>query len=122
MRSSNSIRIGTTTKTQNEFEIFGKTIITDLTDEYIAIALLLMHEKLKGPESLWKPYLDILPKPEDVYPSFIWTEKELDSLKGSPAYYASKSLRFDAMTYRYNVVTLPLVTIAEPNWRRNTAS
>jgi len=53
-----------------------------------------MHEKIKGTESLWKPYIDILPKPEDVYPSFIWTESELDMLKGSPTYFASISLRF----------------------------
>jgi len=73
--------------------IFGKSIVPDFTDEYIAIALLLMHEKIKGTESLWKPYIDILPKPEDVYPSFIWTEAELDMLKGSPTYFASISLR-----------------------------
>jgi hypothetical protein len=72
---------------------FGKAIIPDYMDEYIAIALLLMSEKLKGKDSRWKPYLDILPKPEGVYPSYIWTEEELDMLKGSPSYFASKSLR-----------------------------
>ena len=66
-----------------------------MTDEYIAIALLLMHEKLKGADSLWKPYFDILPTKADVYPSFVWTEDELNMLKGSPTYFASKSLRYN---------------------------
>eukprot|EP01036_Dinobryon_divergens_P026295 gene26295-34920_t len=74
-------------------QVFGKSIVPDMTDEYIAIALLLMHEKLKGADSLWKPYFDILPSKEDVYPSFVWTEDELNMLKGSPTYFASKSLR-----------------------------
>jgi histone-lysine N-methyltransferase SETD3 len=73
--------------------IFGSRIIPDYTDEYIAIAVLLMSEKLKGTSSNWKPYIDILPTVNDVYPSFIWSEEELDMLKGSPTYYASISLR-----------------------------
>ena len=68
-------------------------MIPDYMDEYIAIALLLMTEKLKGHASKWKAYLDILPKIEDVYPSFIWSEEELGWLQGSPTYFASKSLR-----------------------------
>lgn len=103
--------------------VFGKTIIPDLTDEYIAIALLLMHEKLKGAESLWKPYFDILPKPEDVYPSFIWSEEELDMLKGSPTYYASKSLRslFNLMLLYLYITFHHVLKIAEQSWRRNIA-
>ena len=81
-------------------QIFGKSIVPDMTDEYIAIALLLMHEKLKGADSLWKPYFDILPSKEDVYPSFVWTEDELNMLKGSPTYFASKSLRCPTMSVR----------------------
>lgn len=74
-------------------EMFGKAAIPDYMDEYIAIALLLITERLKGDKSDWKPYLDILPKAEDVYPSYIWSEDELDMLKGSPSYFASKSLK-----------------------------
>ena len=73
--------------------VLGPAVIPEYMDEYIAIALLLMHEKLKGSASRWKPYLDILPKVEDVYPSFIWSESELQMLEGSPTYFASKSLR-----------------------------
>ena len=80
-------------------QIFGKSIIPDFTDEYIAIALLLMSEKLKGKDSLWKPYIDILPTIQDVYPSFIWSESELDMLKGSPSFYASQSLRYIICDY-----------------------
>ena len=79
-------------------EIIGKNIIPDYMDEYIAIATLLMTEKLKGKASKWKPYFDILPTIQDVYPSFVWNEDELDMLKGSPTYSASKSLRYDKHT------------------------
>ena len=43
--------------------------------------------------SRWKPYFDVLPDAGEVYPSYIWKEEELDLLKGSPVYAASKSLR-----------------------------
>ena len=74
-------------------ETFGKSIIPDYLDEYIAIAILLMHEKMKGSASRWKEYFNVLPDAEDVYPSFLWTDSELEMLKGSPTYSASKSLR-----------------------------
>ena len=62
-------------------------------DEYIAISLLLMTEKLKGATSRWKPYFDVLPDAAEVYPSYIWADEELELLRGSPVYAASKSLR-----------------------------
>jgi hypothetical protein len=74
-------------------EILGKGVVPDYLDEYLAIALLLMTERLKGEASQWKPYIDILPTAKDVYPSFIWTDEELALLEGSPSFYASKSLR-----------------------------
>lgn len=72
---------------------FGKEVIPDDMDEYIAISLLLMSEKLKGANSRWKPYFDVLPDAEEVYPSYIWTDAELEMLRGSPVYSASRSLR-----------------------------
>ena len=75
-------------------EVLGKAIVPDYMDEYIAIALLLMHEKVKGSGSNWKPYMDILPTIQDVYPSFVWTDEELEMLRGSPTFSASLSLRF----------------------------
>ena len=74
-------------------EKFGKAIVPDYMDEYIAIALILISEKLLGAESRWKPYIDILPTKEDVYPSFIWSDEELELLRGSPTFAASKSLK-----------------------------
>ncbi len=73
---------------------FGKQAIPDDMDEYIAIALLLIHERLKGSQSRWKPYFDVLPDVKGVYPSYVWAEEELNMLKGSPVYYASRSLRY----------------------------
>jgi hypothetical protein len=75
-------------------EILGNDIISDEMDEYISIALLLMTEKVKGTQSRWKPYFDVLPDMQAVYPSFIWNDEELEMLKGSPIYYASLSLRY----------------------------
>ena len=68
-------------------------IIPDYMDEYIAIAVLMMSEKIKGEQSKWKPYFDILPSKEEVNPAFIWTDEELRMLLGSPTYPAAKSLR-----------------------------
>ena len=72
---------------------FGKEIIPDDMDEYIAISLLLMSEKLQGSKSRWRPYFDVLPDAEDVNPSYIWTDAELEMLRGSPVFSASRSLR-----------------------------
>ena len=72
---------------------FGKDIVDDEMDEYIAISLLLMSEKLKGGASRWRPYFDVLPDPAEVYPSYIWTDEELELLRGSPVFAASRSLR-----------------------------
>lgn len=74
-------------------DVLGRDVITEDMDEYIAISLLLMTEKLKGDNSKWKAYMDILPSAENVYPSFIWSDDDLNMLLGSPVYAASKSLR-----------------------------
>jgi histone-lysine N-methyltransferase SETD3 len=74
-------------------QILGSGIIPDYMDEYIAIAVLLMTERNKGAASKWKPYFDVLPTTQGVYPSFVWTEDELNQLAGSPVYAASMSLK-----------------------------
>merc|ERR1711871_1388999 len=74
-------------------EILGKAIIPDYMDEYIAIAVLMMSEKIKGEQSKWKPYFDILPSVEEVNPAYVWSDEELRMLLGSPTYPAAKSLR-----------------------------
>ncbi|CAN0299680.1 unnamed protein product, partial [Hapterophycus canaliculatus] len=45
---------------------FGADVIREDLSEYIAIALLLVHEKAKGKESFWSSYIGILPTVEDV--------------------------------------------------------
>ena len=67
-------------------ETFGKAVVPDYLDEYIAIALLLMHEKLKGSASRWKEYFDVLPDAEEVYPSYIWTEVRPFPLRAVPCH------------------------------------
>lgn len=41
-------------------------MITEDLSEYIAIALLLVHEKSKGKDSFWSSYIGVLPTVEDV--------------------------------------------------------
>jgi histone-lysine N-methyltransferase SETD3 len=72
---------------------FGKDVVDDEMDEYISISLLLMSEKLKGSNSRWKPYFDVLPDAAEVFPSYIWSDGDLEMLRGSPVFAASKSLR-----------------------------
>ncbi|CAM9474238.1 unnamed protein product, partial [Chrysoparadoxa australica] len=74
-------------------EILGRNVITDDLSEYIAIALLLVGEKAKGADSFWKPYIDILPTVDEVYPTYCWTQEDLDSLEGSPVVRATESMK-----------------------------
>jgi len=86
--------------------VLGKSVIPDYMDEYIAIAVLLMSEKVKGAASRWKPYLDILPSVADVNPAYAWPDQELEMLVGSPTYPAAKSLRFISHNCRtYDLLT-----------------
>ncbi len=45
---------------------FGADVITEDLSEYIAIALLVVHEKTKGKDSFWSSYIGVLPTVEDV--------------------------------------------------------
>ena len=74
--------------------ILGYNVVPTSTSEYIAIALLIMHETFMSKnESFWWPYLNILPTTEEVGPSFTWTDEELALLEGSPALVATRSLQ-----------------------------
>lgn len=72
---------------------FGADVITEELSEYIAIALLLVAERAKGEKSFWKPYLDVLPTVEDVYPTYLWTEEDIALLNGSPVIATTDSMR-----------------------------
>jgi len=61
--------------------------------EYIALALLLVHERAKGDASMWAPYIDLLPSTEEVGQSFTWGEEELALLQGSPVVESTRSFQ-----------------------------
>ena len=48
--------------------VLGREAVPDAMGEYIAIALLLMHERLQGAASFWGPYVELLPTTEEVRP------------------------------------------------------
>ena len=66
--------------------------LNDDTNEYIAIALLLILERSKGSRSFWSEYIAILPTNEDVGATFTWPAEELAYLEGSPAASATASM------------------------------
>jgi len=73
---------------------FGEKIISNGLNEYLAIALHLIHEKFfMGDESFWKPYLDVLPEVEEVNPTFTWDDDDLSFMDGSPVVAATLSLK-----------------------------
>ncbi|CAN0547407.1 unnamed protein product, partial [Ectocarpus sp. 8 AP-2014] len=72
---------------------FGADVITEDLSEYIAIALLAVHEKAKGKESFWSSYIGVLPTVEEVYPTYLWAEEDLALLEGSPVIAATESMR-----------------------------
>ncbi|CAM9583301.1 unnamed protein product, partial [Ectocarpus fasciculatus] len=72
---------------------FGADVITEDLSEYIAIALLAVHEKAKGKDSFWSSYIGVLPTVEEVYPTYLWAEEDLTLLEGSPVIAATESMR-----------------------------
>lgn len=68
-------------------------LATDATNDYVAIALLLLRERAKGKASFWAPYIDILPTTEEVAATFTWDEDDLQALDGSPCLEATSSMR-----------------------------
>jgi len=69
-----------------------KGIVSEATNEYVAIALLLIGEAQK-PNSFWRDYINVLPTVEDVSATFTWAEEELQYLEGSPARQATASMQ-----------------------------
>lgn len=50
-------------------------------DSWSSLILIMIYEFLKGEDSLWKPYFDVLPETFDT-PMF-WSDEELDELQAS---------------------------------------
>jgi len=73
---------------------FGQEIIHNGMNEYLAIALQLIHEYYMNDKKSWyQPYLEVLPKVDEVNPTFLWSEEDLKFLEGSPVIAATKSLQ-----------------------------
>ena len=73
--------------------ILGQDIVPDSLNEYLALALLLIHERSLGASSFFAPYINILPTQEEVGQTWTWSEDELALLTGSGVLDATASLR-----------------------------
>ena len=73
--------------------VLGKQVVPDALNEYLALALLLMSERAKGPASFWAAYIDLLPTTEEVGQTWTWGEDDLNMLTGSSVLDATQSLR-----------------------------
>jgi len=62
-------------------------------NEYDRIAIFLIRERSKGNKSFWKPYLDTLPKENDLKLVFRWRLSDMIFLKGSKIPLATKYLK-----------------------------
>lgn len=75
-------------------QALGREVIAPGMNEYLAIALHLIHERYNTKDkSFWQPYLDILPETSDVNPTFLWSDADLAYLAGSPVVAATISLQ-----------------------------
>lgn len=73
---------------------FGKDVLPEDINEYLAMACQLIRERsVLGDSSFYKPYMDVLPEVGEVNPTFTWSEEDLNFLQGSPVIAATKSLQ-----------------------------
>lgn len=75
-------------------ETMGKDALPSTINDFLAIACQLIHEKyVKGDQSFYKPYIDVLPETDEVNPTFTWSDEDLSFLKGSPVIAATQSMQ-----------------------------
>lgn len=75
-------------------QALGNDALAADINEFLAIACQLIHERfVKGKDSFYKPYMDILPTVDEVNPTFTWSDEDLSFLQGSPVVAATKSLQ-----------------------------
>ena len=87
----------------------GKDALPSSINEYLAMACHLIYEKFVALEkSTWKPYIDVLPDVNEVSPTFMWSDDDLQFLAGSPVIAATQSMQ---MKVRANIVKPQLVWI-----------
>ena len=103
----------------------SKYAIPQGTNEYLAIATLLIYEKYVLKEkSFWKPYLDVFPlSVEEVNPTFTVSDEDLMFLQGSPVVAATISLQnklkreYEAMREKLPLAAMfPLGEFTYENW------
>ena len=91
----------------NARKALGKDALPSETNEYLAIACHLIHEKfIMAQKSYWKPYIDVLPDVNEVSPTFLWSDDDLNFLQGSPVIAATKSLQMKVLYERVVIVSL----------------
>lgn len=74
--------------------VLGRDALPGDINEYLAMACFLMREKFaRAEQSWWKPYMDVLPDVNEVSPTFLWSDEDLDFLQGSPVIAATKSMQ-----------------------------
>jgi histone-lysine N-methyltransferase SETD3 len=72
----------------------GKDVLSSDINEYLAIALQLIHERyVLGEKSFWSSYIGVLPETTEVNPTFTWNDEDLNFLEGSPVIAATRSLQ-----------------------------
>jgi hypothetical protein len=91
-------------------QALGKEVIIPGMNEYLAIALHLMHEKfVKKDQSFWRPYLNVLPDINEVNPTFTWSDDDLNFLEGSPVIAATKSMQRKVRGSRLHHISIKFV-------------
>jgi len=79
---------------KSALKAFGKDVLPEDINEYLAMACQLIRERfVLGEKSLYKPYMDVLPEVGEVNPTFTWSDEDLSFLEGSPVIAATKSLQ-----------------------------
>jgi hypothetical protein len=83
---------------QTSRQALGRDIIVSGMNEYIAIALQLIHEKfIQKESSKWYAYMNVLPEVNEVNPTFTWNDDDLNFLQGSPVIAATKSMQMKVL-------------------------
>ncbi|KAL8536896.1 hypothetical protein ACS0TY_012175 [Phlomoides rotata] len=65
-----------------EFRVLIEKEVSDVG----RVAVVILHEKKKGQDSEWEPYLSRLPRPEDMHSSVFWSDQELETIELSCLY------------------------------------
>ncbi|KAI9796233.1 MAG: hypothetical protein M1835_004495 [Candelina submexicana] len=79
-----------------------RSVLEDL-DPWLSLIVVLIYERLQGPDSKWKPYLDIHPQQFDSL--MFWSQQELSELQGSAVVHKIGKEEADT-TFRDKIVPI----------------